>query len=486
MALSQEHVNDDLHHAGSGSSNNGAGMLRRFYVKSPPGSTFVLVLTFFLILAAVPIRAQEQSFSLTDAVRYALEHNNEIHATESSVAAKQDDVGLARSNLLPRVFFEERYLRTNNPTYAFMAKLNQGRFTSQDFAIDNLNNPSPIDDYQTQFGVEQPLFVPKAWVGLDMSKREHEAGSIALVRKKEEIAFQVCQAWLAVHTTKAQLVVAEKGVADAREHYRIAKLRYEADLGMYADTLRANTALAEAEQRNVTAGKQYNLARRVLGLLLGLTNSVDVTGEIPDFQARNIDEYAKASLTRGDVRSMELRYENTEKSILVSESDYLPYIGVGGGWQWNDPSHLFGGDGDSWQVSAFLRWNLFDGTKREYEISKAKHQARQALENLMGMKKAVAYGLYKAQLGVEEAKANLDLARQALKTAEEGTRLMQMRYENAFSPIVDLLDTQVVLDRARAGLVARENEFRVAILNLGWESGMILKELGIAVKGKNY
>jgi outer membrane protein TolC len=55
-----------------------------------------------------------------------------------------------------------------------------------------------------------------------------------------------------------------------------------------------------------------------------------------------------------------------------------------------------------------------------------------------------------------------------------------MRYENSFSPIVDLLDAQVVLDRARVGLIARENEYRVAVLNLGWESGTILKDLGIA------
>jgi hypothetical protein len=45
---------------------------------------------------------------------------------------------------------------------------------------------------------------------------------------------------------------------------------------------------------------------------------------------------------------------------------------------------------------------------------------------------------------------------------------------------VDLLDAQVVLDRARLGLIARENDYRVAVLNLGWESGTILKDLGIA------
>jgi outer membrane protein len=445
---------------------------------------FILSLVFLLpvIVTAIPTsaKAQEQAFTLTDAVHYALEHNNEIRAAVSSLAAKKDDVGVARSNLLPKIFFEERAQRTNNPTYVFMSKLNQGLFTQQDFAINSLNHPDPYNDFQTQFFAEQPIFVPKAWVGMDMSKREHQAGSIDLFRKQEEIAFRVCQAWLMVHTARAQLAVTEKGVEDAREHYRIAKLRYEADLGMYADTLRASTALAESRQRKVTADKQHNLSRRMLGLLLGLTGSADVEGEIPDIPLKDIEEYARSSQGRGDIRSMELRYENAEKNISMSETEYLPYVGVGGGYQWNDPANLFGSSGDSWQVSAFLRWNLFDGAKREYERSKAKHQAKQAQEHLQGMKKAAAYGLYQAQLGLEEAKANLELAREALKTAEEGTRLVQMRYENSFSPIVDLLDAQVVLDRARVGLIARENEYRIAVLNLGWESGTILKDLGIA------
>ena len=207
-----------------------------------PGAPFlipVLIFAFFLALAIPAVAlAEERTFTLADAVNFALQNNNELRAAESSVAAQKDDVGIARSGLLPKVFFEERYLRTNNPTYAFMAKLNQGQFTQQDFAIDNLNHPSPIDDYLTLFGVEQPLFHPKAWLGLDISKREHEAGSVQLARKKEEIAFKVCQAWLMVHTARAQLTVAEKGVKDAQEHYRMAKLRYESDLGMYADTLR--------------------------------------------------------------------------------------------------------------------------------------------------------------------------------------------------------------------------------------------------------
>jgi outer membrane protein len=144
-----------------------------------PGFILILVFIFLVLVTAIPTsaRAQEQAFTLTDAVRYALEHNNEIRAAGSSLSARKDDVGVARSYLLPKIYFEERALRTNNPTYVFMAKLNQGLFTPQDFAINSLNHPDPYNDFLTQFAAEQPIFVPKAWVGLDMSKREHERRS---------------------------------------------------------------------------------------------------------------------------------------------------------------------------------------------------------------------------------------------------------------------------------------------------------------------
>ena len=155
-----------------------------------PGFHLILVFLSLVLVTALPSSAgaQEQTFTLTDAVRYALEHNNEIRAAESSLAAKKDDVGVARSNLLPKVYFEERALRTNNPTYSFMAKLNQGLFTQQDFAIDSLNHPDPYNDFQTQFFAEQPIFIPKAWVGVDISKREHQAGSIDQLILDNEIA----------------------------------------------------------------------------------------------------------------------------------------------------------------------------------------------------------------------------------------------------------------------------------------------------------
>jgi outer membrane protein len=80
---------------------------------------------------------------------------------------------------------------------------------------------------------------------------------------------------------------------------------------------------------------------------------------------------------------------------------------------------------------------------------------------------------------VEESRKGLDLARAALESAEEGRRLVRVRYENALSPMVDLLDAQASLDAARADVIGRESAYMTAIANLAFQSGTILKELGV-------
>jgi outer membrane protein len=427
--------------------------------------------------------SEEKVLSLKEAVGYAMTGNPEIRAEGEGLLAQNEEIGIARSFLLPKLNFEERFMRTNNPTYAFMAKLNQKRFSQQDFEIGSLNNPSAINDFQTGLSFEQPLFAPKAILGVTMAKKEFSAKGDEFERKKEEISFSVLKAYVGVQTAKAYAGAAEKGIEDAKEHFRIAQARYESGLGLYSDTLRAKVALSSAEEKLVSANKNRDVAKRALGLMLGLTESVDVSDERPVFDLKMIEYYYTMSMSRKDLKSLETRYKNAENMLKMADAGYLPVIGVGGSYQLNDHSKPFGAEGDSWQVAAFLRWELFDGTKREHERKKAKYKIAETQEYLDGFKKELSFHVYESYLGVEEARKGLELARSALESSEEGRRLVRVRYENSLAPIVDLLDAQTNLDSSRANVIEREGAYLTTIVNLEFQSGTILKELGVEQGG---
>lgn len=442
----------------------------------------LLYLVCFIMLSSIltpEITSAERPLTLKEAIEIALENNHEIRAMKNSLLAEKENVGIARSYLLPKVTFEERFMRTDNPTYGFMAKLNQERFAIEDFAIPSLNNPKAINDFQTTLSFEQPLFVRKANLGLDISKREFKAKDEEFQRKKEEIALNVAKAYLMILTAKEYVMVSERAIEDAREHLRIAEARERAGLGLYSDVLRANTALVEAEQRFVSAKKNLAIAERSLGLLLGRSEAVTISEDVMPIPLRDLDHYINLSLSRRDLEAMKLKYENAKMNVKIAESGYLPIVGIGGSYQFNDHRRPFGSEGSSFQVMAFLRWEIFDGTKREHEIAKAKAQASEVGEYLEGLKKAITFKVHEALMNVEEALKNKELAASALKSAEEGRRLVRIRYENGLSPIVDLLDAQMNVDHARANLVAMENNFKISAINLSYEAGTLLRDLNI-------
>ena len=122
---------------------------------------------------------------------------------------------------------------------------------------------------------------------------------------------------------------------------------------------------------------------------------------------------------------------------------------------------------------------IFDGAKRKHEKQKSRYRIAETRENLARLVNGAAFRVYESYLGVEEARKNAELAHSSLATAEEGQRLVWLRYENALSPLVDLLDAQVSLDGARSSVLAREKEEQLATLKLCFESGIILEELGV-------
>ncbi|MDA8169546.1 MAG: TolC family protein [Nitrospiraceae bacterium] len=436
--------------------------------------SYLVLIPLIVILAGAPASGENTvKMGLREAVETALKDNPRIKASTWGLKAVQEDVGIARSYYLPSLTFEDRYMRTDNPTYAFMAKLNQQRFTASDFDINSLNSPQAVNDFQGSVKLEQVIFSERAITGLRMAKLESKASGQDFERLREKVTQDVISAYLGVITSRHFADVAEQGVKDAGEHKRLATLRYNTGLGLYSDVLRAEAAQKEAERKLSAAQKANEVAKRALGLALGRSESVDAIGTGYKVTLEPIDAYYGGLEKRPDIQALETRTKNAENGVTLAKSGYLPEVGVGGQYQWNDHSSPLGAEGSSYMVNAFLRWSIFDGARREHQVSQARAKAEEARQYLEGLKKQARFQVFDSYKSVEEAQKSLDLANAELSAAEEGTRLVTLRYQNSLSPIIDVLDSQLMLDAARTGVVEAQNNLMEKFFNLGFESGMI-------------
>ncbi len=436
-------------------------------------------------IAAPAARADSQgagssaAVAFPDAVARALRNNASVAAAGHAFAAAKRDAEAARGRYLPSLLFEERFVRTNVPAEAFAIKINEERLLASDFAdVDNFNKPPPINDYVATFTLEQPLFAPKAFLGYRMAGREAEATGLEAARTREETVHGVLSAYLDALTAKEVVRVAEQGVADAREHVRIAEALEREGMGLSSDVLRARVFLARAESGAVTARSRLAVARTALGLAMGEPRGtqVDAREPVPPLPEPGSLEARIAALgaTRSDLRAFSRRIANAETNVTYERSDYLPTVGATGAWQVDAHDGPFSPDNRSWKVGVGLRWNLFDGFRREAAVAKAAEERGRARAQYRGAGDQAAFQVTRAYLSVEESGRRLEIARAALAAAEEGARLVKARYENQRARMIDLLDSQSALDAARADLVAAENDLLASRAELEYASGTLL------------
>jgi outer membrane protein len=438
----------------------------------------LLIVMSFLLAGA---SACAETVTLRDAISRALKSNHLIQAAGLESRAAEEDASAARSRYLPRISLRSAAVLSNTPSTVFMMKLDEGRINpGTDFSKDSLNHPNPRGDFSSAIMLEQPLLDFSISSDVRMAGKNAESAALALQANREETAFRVYLAYLDVRKAGAYAGIADQAVADAREHGRLAGLRERDGIGLKSDQLRAATELAEAEQRAVTAKNDLLLARMRLNLVVGgKTGEVLDIGGLPDFAGPSLDTDLGpvAQQSRPELKIAEKRVEKGELAVQRAQTAYLPTLYANASYQINDRDLPLGWDNDSWTVGVALRWELFDGTRRRHEKNKAELSKQAAAALLEEERKEVALQVTESNLRRQEAGLKIDSARAALKAAEEGKRLISLRFQNGLSSMVELLDAESALNRSRANLVEVENAMLAATGNLYFNAGVFLKEV---------
>ncbi|WP_143045250.1 TolC family protein, partial [Acinetobacter baumannii] len=215
--------------------------------------------------------ALARELELREAIELAIRNNHFIKSAQRDIKAQELELKAAKGALFPRIKVEETFTRTDMPAYAFMSKLNQERITMQDFDPARLNNPKAINNFETKFTLEVPIWLGgKVQSAQKMAEYEYRAVSLEAERRKEEVIRQVYNAYMDAVLAKESIKVAEQAVKDAMEHLRLAEQMHKVGLALLSDVLRAKVYLSKAEENLQKAIRGYQTAKKGLELVVGV------------------------------------------------------------------------------------------------------------------------------------------------------------------------------------------------------------------------
>jgi outer membrane protein TolC len=391
------------------------------------------------------IAQETQGISLED-FKYKVEQNNrKLQANEQEYMQMQAEYRETNANFLPQLNLSHTAYRTDNPVMAFGTLLNQGVFTEGDFAVDNLNNPSAINNFVTTFQVEQPLLNLDKLVMRSALKDKANAQSKQNIFKKEALLLQADRLYMQLQLAYKSLEVLEKSKSTAKANLSSITNFYEEGLLVKADVLNAKVRLNEVEN---ALNKAKNELRYISDYMYYMMNNNEDGIQLQPDTELKIQILAKteeANLSnRSDILAMDLNVEASKKMKKSAVMTYLPTLNAFGNLQYFDED-VFGTGAQNFFIGASLDWNLFEGGRRLAKNQKMKAQLQQAQLEAQDYKASSQVELEKAKRNLEEAESQISRNALSLEQAEEAYSIIKNRFEEGLERTTDLLNAETQL-----------------------------------------
>ncbi|MBS1958133.1 MAG: TolC family protein [Bdellovibrionales bacterium] len=273
----------------------------------------------------------------------------------------------------------------------------------------------------------------------------------------------VTLAYFKVVANKKLKDAADQNLKTIQNHLEQIKKMRSGGIATNYDLLRVEAQVSEAQAEALQAEDNIQISKEKLGQLLGVidpvSESVDVTGGDLDAPAASKVKDLKFdpnSSKRLDLRSMENRVAASDLQDRSSGKYWVPKISLGG--QYIMYNNLTDGITDwdkyraAWNAGVFLTWDIFQPA----EFAKAKVETYKAIQNQKTLQQATVQAPVDFAFWKKRYLYNVTLfdAKKAdLTRAEETLRLANAGFKAGVRTTTDVIDAELDLFRARAGIV---------------------------------
>jgi outer membrane protein len=414
----------------------------------------IAVLALFLSMTS----SDTLSFTVEEAIDFALQNNPEISQLTIEFQKSKEQVGQAISSFYPAV--------TATGYYAYVTDVPVIEFDSIPIPFGSNEN------YKVTVSLQQVLFAwGKLYNAFKISDLASDIAELTLVRKQQEIRYSVTDASYGLSVLDEYVKQARASLTQLEKFAAAVETRYKAGLVSQFDLLRAQVQVQNLKHTVIESENSLNLAREGFRLLLGmkLDSEFTLTGELQMIDEEfSLDELiADALQNRAEVKNLKKAERIGRLSQSIARRANLPTL-VGGATY--DRSKPFGITGDEWgsniTFNLGFQWTLFSGFSNLYKSREASlmlKETRLAMENL---DRAIAVEVKQAYLSFLAAKEAIDAAEKNVGQAKKAFEIIETRYKSGLATSLEVLDTELAYRQAEVNYLSALKNYNTSLAQI--------------------
>jgi len=449
-------------------------------LKKPAGVLWLLT----GLLGAAPSVAQE-SFSLQQAVTYALERNINVKNAQLDAISAEAKIGETRAIGLPQVSGNFGY--TNN-------------IIIQKFVVPaNFVNPSAPADappLALDFGIKntgmfgvtwnQLLFNGSYFVGLKAAATYRELAQKGVAQSRVSVAEAISKAYYSVQVAEEQAKVLDLNMERLDTLLRETRALNESGFVERIDVDRIEVQRNNLRSERQKVSNLILLSKALLKFQMGMAQEQEIVLTDQLDVNLNLDEYkalAKEAAPRYEnrVEHALLRTQGklAELDIRNVRSGYLPVISASLGYGHNNGRNQFGDlFGTKWYNNSAFNFNLqlpiFDGMTKHYQLQ----QKRIALDKINNdrnlLEQAIDLEVRQAAVTITNALETLVTHQRNIDLAKEVVRVTKIKYKEGMGTNIEVINAESSLKEAQTNYFAALYDLLIAKVDLQKSLGELL------------
>lgn len=437
-----------------------------------------------LLLLASPVVQAQSSFSLKEAVDYALRNN-----VEAKNARLDEDIARAKVREITTIGFPQisaQYGINNN----FIIQ----KVIIPDGSIFNpmapVGEPQALE-FQPQYGgnavlsMNQLLFDGSYIVGLQAAKTYRDLAARSNEMTRVQIAENVKKAYYGVLVNQerkglldAALVRIDSSLREMREMYAkgfIEKLD--------VDRLQVQRNNLNVERDKINRFSEISILLLKFQMGYPLEDEIQLRNRLQDvrFEENLLELPVANALDRPEMKLLQTQKAATKLELRNIRAGYLPSLSLqaqrGALAGANDFDRVLNPTG-SWfaygSVGLGVRWNVFDSFTKRYQAQQKKIEMEKVDNTIYDFTKAVNLQVSQAGISLRNSYETMRVQEENLQLSDEVLRVTQLKYKAGVGSNLEVINAEAAYREAQANYYNAVYELLVAKVDLEKARGQLL------------
>ncbi len=437
-----------------------------------------------------------QGLTANDAAKQAVASSRDVMAKDAARDGAQASLDAARFAYIPRVNAGVGYTRLSEIDPPALGLGDSWRFVvttgpagplgdRQLFAAPDFKFPVILDNGLVRAGLTIPIsdYVWRSAQQVSAADHQRDSATWDAQAARLKTAADARIAYYQWVRGRGQKIVADQSLEQSRGRSEDIGHAFEAGSSSRADVLRGESLVEGARLLVARADNAAQLAQEGLAIAMhapaGASFEVgeDIFRELPPLEAT--DDF-EALVQEAVGQRVELKVLGESLEALSAQkkalwANVVPRLDGTANLLYANPNPRFiPGVADwrfTWDVGASISWSPTDVPAAVAQVSVANSRVRQVEAQKLGLLDALRLEVRQSWLAVRESSVALSSTQKALLSAEEAYRVRQDLFRNGRATVVEVIDSETELTRARLEAINARIDARIARVRLEHATG---------------